>query len=53
MRLDMMAYDIWIVAAGIFETVLDFKIWKKFLNSNYISQQTAEAKHKYTTIKKY
>ena len=34
----MMAYNIWIVATGIFEAVLELKVWKKFLNNNYISQ---------------
>ena len=38
MRSNMMAYDIWIVAAGIFEAVLDLKGWKKFLNSNHDSE---------------
>lgn len=42
MKTDMMAYNIWIIAASIFKVVLDLKIWIKFFNSNYISQSASK-----------
>ena len=34
----MMTYDIWIIATGVLEAVLDLEVWIKFLNSNHILQ---------------
>ena len=47
----MIAYDILIVAAGIFKKVLDFESWIKFLNSHYISQTTSKFQTQYWVAK--
>ncbi len=51
MTSDMMAYDIWIVVAGIFEAILELEIWIKFLKNNHILQNSSGLQTKYQVAK--